>query len=160
MFDPVTGRECDADSWSAASGRSASTALPVALKPAEDYPVWATRRVYEGVVDIPSDAAGCRLDLGSVRDWATVYVDGRKVADLWCSPYVCEMPSSAVPGARARVRVEVVSTWYNALVRDAKLPEGERTTWTKKGPGPDAEYHESGLIGPVAVLFDKYAKKQ
>ena len=160
VFDPVTGRECDADSWSAASGRSASTALPVALKPAEDYPVWATRRVYEGVVDIPSDAAGCRLDLGSVRDWATVYVDGRKVADLWCSPYVCEMPSSAVPGARARVRVEVVSTWYNALVRDAKLPEGERTTWTKKGPGPDAEYHESGLIGPVAVLFDKYAKKQ
>ncbi len=31
------------------------------------------------------------LNLGAVRDWATVYVNGRKVCDLWCNPYECEV---------------------------------------------------------------------
>ena len=155
VFDPVTGRVCDVGSRAVAGRRGASAALPVALKPVEDYPAWAVRRVYEGVVEIPADAVEPRLDLGAVRDWATVFVDGRKVADLWCSPYACDMPLPVTAGKRAEVRVEVVSTWYNALVRDARLPEEERTTWTKNGPGADADYHESGLLGPVVVSFSR-----
>ena len=49
-------------------------------------------------------------------------------------------------------------TWYNALVEDAKLPEKDRRTWTKFGPKPDAQYHEAGLIGPVACCRPECAK--
>ena len=56
-------------------------------------------------------------------------------------------------GASAEIRVETVSTWYNALVHDASLPEAERTTWTKNGPKSDAQYHDAGLLGPVNLLF-------
>jgi hypothetical protein len=51
------------------------------------------------------------------------------------------------------IRVEVVSTWYNALVEDAKLPEAARRTWTLFGPRPDANCHAAGLIGPVSIQF-------
>jgi hypothetical protein len=55
------------------------------------------------------------------------------------------------PGRNASIRVEVTSTWYNALVEDANLPEKDRRTWTKFGPKPGAQYHEAGFIGPAII---------
>ena len=54
---------------------------------------------------------------------------------------------------KAVIRVEVVSTWYNALVEDAKLPEQDRRTWTLFGPKADATYHAAGILGPVRLEF-------
>ena len=111
----------------------------------------ATKRTYEGAVKIENAAAEIRLDLGKVRDWATVSVNGRKVADLWCEPYVCDISQFVEKGRLTSIRVEVVSTWYNALVEDAKHPEKNRRTWTLFGPKADAKYHDAGLLGPGAV---------
>ena len=86
-----------------------------------------------------------------MRDWATVYVDGNRVADLWCEPYACDIKRYVKPGRSASIRVEVVSTWYNALVEDAALPEEKRRTWTLFGPKADAKHHDAGLIGPVRI---------
>ena len=149
VLDPVTGKV-------ATSGRTgcpqpAANPIQVLLKPVDDYPARATKRIYEGTIEIADVTDGLRLDLGRVRDWATVYVDGRKVADLWCEPYACDIAPYVQKGRSAAVRVEVVSTWYNALVEDAKLPEKDRRTWTKFGPKPDAQYHEAGLIGPATL---------
>lgn len=118
----------------------------------------ATKRIYEGTFKIGSAAPEVRLDLGRVRDWATVYVDGQKVADLWCEPYACDIASYVKPGRESSIRVEVTSTWYNALVEDAKLPEKKRRTWTKFGPKPDAQYHEAGFIGPATVCVGGLSK--
>ena len=63
------------------------------------------------------------------------------------------------PGASAEIRVETVSTWYNALVHDASLPEAERTTWTKNGPKADASYHDAGLLGPAKFFFKTNDRK-
>lgn len=121
------------------------------FNPSDEYPAWATKRVYEAMVKIPSDAWKCRLDLGAVRDWATVFVDGRKVADLWCNPYSCDLTRHITQGGSAAIRVEVVSTWYNALVHDAALPEREQKTWTINGPDKSAKYHPAGLLGPAKI---------
>ena len=152
VFDPVTGNECGVDEWRKPSS-AAARKVAVDLKPVEDYPVRATRRIYEGTVEIADVTAGLRLDLGRVRDWATVYVNGRKAADLWCEPYACDISQFVEKGRPAAIRVEVVSTWYNALVEDAKLPEKERLTWTLFGPNADAQYHDAGLLGPVRLEF-------
>ncbi len=56
-------------------------------------------------------------------------------------------------GRPTSIRVEVVSTWYNALVEDAKLPEKDSRTWMKFGPKADAQYHEAGLVGPVTIGY-------
>ena len=115
----------------------------------------ATKRIYEGTVKIENAAASVRLDLGKVRDWATVYVNGQKAADLWCEPYVCDISQFVEKGQPASIRVEVVSTWYNALTEDAKLPEKDRRTWTLFGPKADAKYHDAGLLGPATVCLVK-----
>ena len=93
------------------------------------------------------------LDLGRVAHWARVIVNGRKVADLWCEPYRCDVTSALEEGENT-VRVEVTSTWYNRLVFDAGRPEAERQTWTIAGPKADAPLADSGMIGPVRI-FEK-----
>ena len=154
VFDPVTGTECSVEAWRKPSSAAATTAA-IDLKPVEDYPIRATKRVYEGTVEVASAASEVCLDLGRVRDWATVYVNGRKVADLWCEPYSCDISPHVAPGRPVAVRVEVVSTWYNALVEDAKRPEKERRTWTLFGPKADAKYHEAGLLGPARLVTSR-----
>lgn len=127
-------------------------ALPVELKPVEAYPAWATKRVYEGRIAVPGSPSRVMLDLGRVRDWATVFVDDVKAAELWCEPYSFDVAPFLKNGA-ADIRVEVTSTWYNALVHDASLPEGERTTWTIKGPKVGSLYRDAGLLGPANLLY-------
>ena len=159
MFNPVTGQVSDLLAELMRASRFPPTSVAVELKPEDDYPAWATKRIYAGRLEVPSGTFECRLDLGAVRDWATVFVDGRKVADLWCEPYACDIMPYVKPGASAEIRVEAVSTWYNALVHDASLPEAERTTWTKNGPKADASYHDAGLLGPVKFFFKTNDRK-
>ena len=155
VFDPVSGRECVRSALSAKKRGDAAADVPVAIRPVKDYPVWATSRVYEGAANVPEDAAECILDLGDVRDWATVYVNGRKVADMWCRPYACDIAQHVKGGGSVDIRVEVVSTWYNALVHDAGLPKEDRTTWTLKGPSAEMPYCEADLLGPVRLSATK-----
>ena len=157
VLDPVTGAEHSPAAWRDMQKPNAC-AVGIELRPVEDYPVRATKRMYEGTVKIGIAASEVHLDLGRVRDWATVYVDGQKVADLWCEPYACDIAPYVKPGRESSIRVEVTSTWYNALVEDAKLPEKDRRTWTKFGPKQDAQYHEAGFIGPATVCAGGHCK--
>jgi hypothetical protein len=152
VFDPVTGGTGSVQSSVATKRDLPATCAQITLKPLEDYPIRATKRIYEGTFMI-TNTASVRLDLGRVRDWATVYVNGRKAADLWCEPYACDISQFVEKGRSASIRVEVVSTWYNALVEDAKLLEKDRRTWTLFGPKADAKYHDAGLLGPVRLEF-------
>ena len=154
VFDPITGRECDMSEWRRSS-HVCGKEIAVALHPAEDYPLRATKRIYTGKFLLTNQAAKLILDLGKVRDWATVFVNGQKVSDLWCEPYACDIAPHVVRDGKNTIRVEVVSTWYNALVEDAKLPEPERRTWTKHGPKADAVFHVAGLVGPARVLVSE-----
>ena len=109
--------------------------------------------MYAGSAEIRAGFSRVLLNLGEVKDWASVFVDGRKVADLWCAPYSCDITPFVREGAVSQIRVEVVSTWYNALVDDARKPEGQRSTWTKFGPDKDAPFHRSGLFGSAEINY-------
>ena len=158
MFNPVTGQVSDFLDELMRASCVPPASVAVELKPEDDYPAWATKRVYRGRLEVPPGTCECRLDLGVVRDWATVFVDGSKVAELWCEPYSLDVAPFLKDGT-ADIRVEVTSTWYNALVHDASLPEAERTTWTKNGPKADAQYHDAGLLGPAKFFFKTNDRK-
>ena len=94
------------------------------------------------------------LDLGRVEMIAVVSLNGKPVRTLWTPPYKVEL-TGAIKSGTNTLTVEVTSTWFNRLVYDAGLPEDQRKTWTINGPNKDAALRESGLIGPVMLLFRK-----
>jgi hypothetical protein len=115
--------------------------------------------VYTARFELPSPPEGpVVLDLGEVRDFARVFVNGRKVAELWAAPYRCEVSRYLRPGKNV-LDVEVTSTWFNRLAYDFGLPPEQRKTWTiwdTQGRQPPclkcgAELRASGLLGPVIL---------
>ena len=99
------------------------------------------------------------LDLGVVRDFARVFVNGHEVAALWAQPYRCDISSFLQQGVN-EIKVEVTSTWFNRLAYDFSLPPEKRRTWTVwETPGltppcltRGAALRDSGMIGPVRLL--------
>jgi len=97
------------------------------------------------------------LDLGEVRDFARVFVNGHEVAALWAEPYRCDITPFAKNGSN-EIRVEVTSTWFNRLAYDFnQLPEKRKTwtVWTARGVPclkQGALLRPSGLVGPVLIL--------
>jgi hypothetical protein len=150
FYDPVTGKVVPA-------GKTALKAPMkkeyIAIGAIRSYSPRDTERIYSGSAEIIKGADKVVLDLGEVKDWATVFIDGRKVADLWCAPYSCDITPFVKAGSSSQIRVKVVSTWYNALVDDAKKPVEERKTWTKFGPDGNARFRKSGLLGPVSLKY-------
>ena len=101
------------------------------------------------------------IDLGEVRDFARVFVNGREVAALWAEPYRCDITAFAKNGSN-EIRIEVTSTWFNRLAYDFAQPPEKRKTWTvwnvdgRTPPClvPDAALRPSGLLGPVRSFLD------
>jgi hypothetical protein len=99
------------------------------------------------------------LDLGVVRDFARVFVNGHEVAALWAQPYRCDVSPFLRQGVN-EIKVEVTSTWFNRLAYDFSQPPEKRRTWTVwEVPGltppclmRGAALRDSGLIGPVRLL--------
>lgn len=102
------------------------------------------------------------LDLGDVRDFARVYLNGKEVASLWAAPYRCDV-SRYVNAGRNILKVEVTSTWFNRLSYDYRQPLEKRKTWTVwnvKGRVPPclktkAELRPSGMLGPVRMWISR-----
>ena len=90
------------------------------------------------------------LDLGRVDMIADVTLNGKPVGVLWASPY--KLTVKGKPGKNT-LRIAVTGTWFNRLAYDAALPEAQRKTWTLFGPEPGSPLRESGLMGPVRLLY-------
>lgn len=134
---------------------------------------------YTKEFDLPRASLGrdrvVALDLGRVKNFATVRLNGKEVAVLWKEPFIVDVTSAARAG-RNRLEVKVTNLWVNRLIGDEQLPpdvewQGDRLKqwpeWLKNGaPRPptgriafttwkfwnkDSPLLESGLLGPVVV---------
>jgi hypothetical protein len=133
---------------------------------------------YEKDLDISADrlADGRELwlDLGRVKDFAEVSLNGQDLGVLWKPPFRVNITAVAQPGANKLV-VKVTNLWPNRLIGDEQLPadcqwDGERLAgwpqWLLDGkPSPtgrltfttwhhytkDSRLLESGLLGPVSL---------
>ena len=133
---------------------------------------------YEKEIEIPADrlSAGRELwlDLGAVKNFAQVTLNGRDLAVLWKPPFRVNVTGAAKPGVNKLV-VKVTNLWPNRLIGDEQLPadcewNGQQLKkwpqWLLDGkPSPTGRltfttwHHwtkqsallESGLLGPVTL---------
>lgn len=131
---------------------------------------------YTKTVDIPADRlrSGMELwlDLGAVKNFAEVSLNGQGFGVLWKPPFRVNVTSAAKPGSNQLV-VKVTNLWPNRLIGDEQLPAdvewngkqlAEWPQWMLDGkPSPTGRltfttwHHwtksdtllESGLLGPV-----------
>lgn len=98
------------------------------------------------------------LDLGNVKEMASLKINGHQLQVLWCAPFRFDITPFVKVGAN-EVEVEVVNMWVNRLVGDGKQPLEKRLTKTNinKFDAPDAEKYlrVSGLVGPASIRLIK-----
>ena len=95
------------------------------------------------------------LDLGDVKDFATVTVNGREFRTLWKPPFridITDAPKSTQDPVVFDIEIRVTNRWPNRLIGEDLLPEDERTTWTSwKHWSKRDKLLDSGLLGPVRL---------
>jgi hypothetical protein len=91
------------------------------------------------------------LDLGSVRETAHVWLNGKDMGVLWCRPFRTDISGILKKGENT-LEIEVVNLWPNRLIGDESLPKEQRKTRTNvisyKSNSP---LLPSGLLGPVTL---------
>jgi hypothetical protein len=100
----------------------------------------------------PANTDRVLLDLGEVRDVATVRLNGRELATLWLAPWEVDLTPALRPGENT-LEVEVINPWNNRLVGDALLPAAQRRTFISVPTvTKDSALLPAGLLGPVRIL--------
>lgn len=114
------------------------------------------------------------LDLGAVKNFAEVSLNGKSLGTLWKPPFRVNITTAAKPGAN-NLTVKVTNLWPNRLIGDEQLPPDaqwngsalkEWPQWLLEGkPSPtgrftfttwrlwnkDSQLLPSGLLGPVTL---------
>ncbi|MBL9213396.1 MAG: hypothetical protein JNL92_23230 [Opitutaceae bacterium] len=103
------------------------------------------------------------LDLGRLWAIGEVAVNGQSLGVLWTPPFRVDVTSVLRDGAN-EVVVDVVGTWHNRLVGEARglVPRWTKTNVTQSqrglgremqsGPWKNLDPIESGLFGPVRLI--------
>lgn len=110
--------------------------------------------IYRKTFDVPGAPGQARwLELGKVRNLARVRLNGHDLGVVWTAPWRVDISGRVQPTNNV-LEIEVVNLWPNRLIGDAGLPADQRRTMTNiQGIVPTAPLFESGLIGPVTVLY-------
>ncbi len=99
---------------------------------------------YEKEIEIPADrlAAGRELwlDLGAVKNFAGVSLNGQDFGVLWKPPFRVNITTAAKPGLN-KLSVKVTNLWPNRLIGDEQLP-------------PDVEWNGKQLAAWPQWLLD------
>jgi hypothetical protein len=107
----------------------------------------------------PSRSPRSFLNLGAVKNLATVRLNGKDLGVLWTSPWRVELTGALRPGRNA-LEIDVANLWTNRLIGDAGLPPERRfthtnvTTLSATSPKPfdaGSPLLPSGLLGPVVL---------
>jgi hypothetical protein len=91
------------------------------------------------------------LDLGDVKNLASVTVNGEPLGVVWHAPYRVDVTSALKPGANT-ISVKVINAWVNRMIGDLQ-PGATKYTYADVAPyKADSPLMPSGLLGPVAVV--------
>ena len=92
------------------------------------------------------------LDLGDVRDIATVTVNGIDCGTLWTAPYRIDI-TKALRKGKNELKIVVVNTWANALLgSDLGTPPYEGIWTNAKYRRAEKTTIPAGMLGPVTVF--------
>jgi hypothetical protein len=92
------------------------------------------------------------LDLGSVKNLAEVWVNGKNLGILWKQPYRVEVTSAVKPGTNT-LEIRVTNGWANRIIGDRQSNASKQYTFTSpKFYRTSSPLRDSGLLGPVQVI--------
>jgi hypothetical protein len=100
------------------------------------------------------------LDLGRIREFAQVTLNGHKLPDiLWKPPFTLEVTSALKTGLN-NIEVEITNLWPNRIIGDLQPDAKDKYTFTVYGAYKvDSPLVESGLLGPVRLLRQQRTKQ-
>ncbi len=136
--------------------------------------------IYETTVAAPNNLFGANraiyLDLGTVKNFAEVSLNGTPLGTLWKPPFRIDVTSHIHPGSNT-LKVRVTNLWPNRIIGDEQLPADVEWNgdvikawpqWLIDGkprpPSPritfttwrvfskDSPLYPAGLIGPVELI--------
>ena len=90
------------------------------------------------------------LDLGIVKDIATIFVNGKELETLWKAPYEVDI-SKAVKMGKNTLELRVTNQWDNRIIGDRILPKEKKILSSVPAFGVGQKLKESGLPGPVVL---------
>ncbi len=93
------------------------------------------------------------LDLGRVREFAQVTINGHKLPDiLWKPPFTVDVTANLKTGTND-LEVEITNLWPNRIIGDLQPGAKDKYTFTVYGAyQADSPLIESGLLGPVRLV--------
>jgi len=153
------------------------------LRPEEGIRFYSGTATYTKTFDRPEtalpgfQARRLWLDLGTVKNIASVRLNGRDLGVVWCDPWRVDITDAVKPKGN-RLEIRVANLWPNRLIGDERepadaeyAPGGNLARWPEwllKGeprPSPgrltfstwkhyakDSPLLPSGLLGPVRIL--------
>ncbi len=124
-------------------------------RPEDGIKYYSGTAMYRTQFDLPgtvfSSGKKLLLNLGDVRELATVRLNGRELGTLWTQPWTIDISAAARAGNNS-LEIAVVNNWNNRLVGDASLPPERRfTSLTLPTIKTNTPLQTSGLLGPVTV---------
>lgn len=109
---------------------------------------------YHNTIQVPSSLLGpghaIWLDLGDVREIATVSVNGKQLRTVWYPPYLVRIDSALHAGAN-QLSIEVTNLWPNRLIGDLQPGAVQYTHTNVHAYKSDSPLLPSGLLAPVRV---------
>jgi hypothetical protein len=126
---------------------------PDAADPGIKYFSGAATYTREIKVDRAWLKAGQRveLDLGEVRELASVAVNGKVVGAAWHAPYRLDLTEALKPGKNT-LSIQVTNLWPNRLIGD-KQPGAKPVAFAPASPyTAKSPLLPSGLLGPVSLV--------
>ncbi len=95
------------------------------------------------------------IDLGTVRDLAEVYVNGKYCGVTWKEPYVIDVTDALTEGENT-IEVRVANVWVNRIIGDEQPNNPQRITYCdSRHYRADSPLNEAGLLGPVRIIDRK-----
>jgi len=91
------------------------------------------------------------LDLGDVKNLASVTVNGKPLGIVWHAPYRVDVTAVLKPGTNS-VKIQVTNAWVNRLIGDQQ-PGATKYTFADIAPyKASSPLLPSGLLGPVVIV--------
>ena len=114
--------------------------------------------------EVPTEVASrneLTLDLGEVREVASVTINGKPIGVAWSIPFQLKVPPGTLRAGKNTLEVEVTNLSANYMrLRDGQAPEWKKFYDTnivdityKKFDATHWEPMPSGLLGPVRLLY-------
>ncbi|MHB1021146.1 MAG: glycosyl hydrolase [Acidobacteriaceae bacterium] len=113
---------------------------------------------YEKTIQIPEQFLQPNrrvyLNLGDVREIATVRLNGKTLGIVWKKPFRILLNGAAKVGPN-QLEIEITNLWPNRIIGDQLLPPSQRLTHTNITKfTKDSPLIPSGLLGPVSLSVD------